>query len=283
MEARNKLTSPRRRNHFNEILNMDGISTVISAWLIVFLLFSLLWCVQWIRKEADIVDAGWAYGIGIVALYYASVVDGFPPRKWLVGTLAALWAFRLGSYLLLNRVLRSGEDGRYKSLRDKWGANAQRNFFIFFQAQGLLVVILTLPFLAIMSNPVPMFTLGEVVGAMIWTFAVGGEAVADAQLAAFRARPENRGRTCQEGLWRFSRHPNYFFEWLHWISYIFFAYGTGYGWLAVMSAALIFYLILFVTGIPPTEARALESRGEQYREYQRTTSAFLPWFRSGVR
>jgi steroid 5-alpha reductase family enzyme len=113
---------------------------------------------------------------------------------------------------------------------------------------------------------------------LIWCVSVGNTVLADRQLARFKRRPESRGKTCREGWWRYSRHPNYFFEWLHWWSYVALAVGANYWWLTLLSPSVMLYILLKVTGIPPTEAQALASRGEDYRQYQRTTSAFVPWF-----
>ena len=107
---------------------------------------------------------------------------------------------------------------------------------------------------------------------------MGNTILADRRLAHFRGRPGNRGKTCREGWWHYSRHPNYFFEWLHWWSYMALAAGAPYGWVALLAPTAMFYLLFRVTGIPPTEAQALASRGDDYREYQRTTSVFFPWF-----
>jgi steroid 5-alpha reductase family enzyme len=117
----------------------------------------------------------------------------------------------------------------------------------------------------------------EYAGAVLWVFAFLGEVLADAQLARFKANPVNRGKVCDLGLWRFSRHPNYFFEWLIWVSYALFALASPHGYLGLISPALILFFLLKVTGIPATEAQALRSKGEAYRRYQQTTSVFIPW------
>lgn len=106
----------------------------------------------------------------------------------------------------------------------------------------------------------------------------GGVALADWQLARFKSQADSRGKTCRAGLWRYSRHPNYFFEWLHWCAYLLLALGGPYSWLAAITPLVLLYFLLFVTGIPPTEKQALASRGDDYRDYQRTTSPFVPWF-----
>ncbi len=118
---------------------------------------------------------------------------------------------------------------------------------------------------------------GGWVNGALWMFAVLGESLADRQLAAWRSDPDNRGRTCRAGLWRYSRHPNYFCEWLIWCAFATIASAAPLGWLAWMAPGVMLFLILKVTGIPPTEARALRSRGDDYRRYQQSTSAFFPW------
>jgi steroid 5-alpha reductase family enzyme len=118
----------------------------------------------------------------------------------------------------------------------------------------------------------------EFVGAAIWLVGMAGEALADQQLKNFKKNPLNKGKTCQKGLWKYSRHPNYFFEWLIWIAYATFAITSPWGFIGVLSPALLLYFLLGLTGIPATEAQALRSRGSEYREYQQRTSAFVPWF-----
>jgi steroid 5-alpha reductase family enzyme len=127
-------------------------------------------------------------------------------------------------------------------------------------------------------NPAEGFQWFEYIGVAIWAISILGESLADGQLAAFKRKPESKGHTCREGLWRYSRHPNYFFEWFIWIGYALVGLGADYGWLGFISQAFILYFLLRVTGIPATEAQAVRSRGDDYREYQRTTSAFVPWF-----
>jgi steroid 5-alpha reductase family enzyme len=203
---------------------------------------------------------------------------GTPSRKILIGFLAGFWAFRLAGYLLLDRIVHGDEDRRYRRLRAHWGRAAQRNFFFFYQAQGLLAVVLSLPFLLICFNAAPQLHPMEITAVGLWLIAIIGESTADRQLAAFRASPDNRGRTCRSGLWRYSRHPNYFFEWLIWCAYALMALPAPYGWTGLASPVIMLILILKVTGVPPSEEQALASRGDDYRDYQRTTSVFIPWF-----
>ena len=116
------------------------------------------------------------------------------------------------------------------------------------------------------------------VGVLIWTIALVGEGLSDFQLARFRQRPESKGEVCQDGFWKYSRHPNYFFEWLHWCAYVMLAITAPLGWLTILAPVAMWFFLNRVTGIPLTEIQAIKSRGEKYRRYQRTTNAFFPWF-----
>ena len=128
-----------------------------------------------------------------------------------------------------------------------------------------------------MNHPRAHWSGWDPAGALLWCFSVGNTILTDRQLAQFRAIPDHRGKTCRVGWWRYSRHPNYFFEWLHWWSYVVLAAGSPFWWATLAAPATMLYLLFRVTGIPPTEAQALASRGEDYRSYQRTTSMFFPW------
>jgi steroid 5-alpha reductase family enzyme len=256
----------------------NPIYLLLAGWLLMALMMSVLFVVQYRKKQADIVDVGWAFGLGVLGILYAVAGDGYPVRRLILGALSAGWSFRLAGYLFVNRFLHPEEDGRYVALREGWRTRLQLKFFVFFQAQGLLDVILSLSFLVVAFNQAGPLSYWDFLGCVVWIIAVGGEVIADRQLAIFRADPDNRGQVCRVGLWRLSRHPNYFFEWIHWWSYVFLAVGSAYWWLTLAAPALMLFFILKVTGIPPTEARAIASRGDAYREYQRTTSAFVPWF-----
>ena len=243
------------------------------------LLMILLWLRQYRTRNASSVDVAWAAGVGILAVVYAVYADGYLPRRLLVGVLAAAWSFRLAYYLLTDRVLKaSAEDGRYQMLRLSWGPRAQRNFFLFYQAQALFVFAFALPLYAASIAPHPALTVWDYLGIAVWLISVIGETTADRQLARFRRAPDSRGRTCRTGLWRYSRHPNYFFEWLHWWTYVLLAAHSPWWWASLLGPAFMLYLLFYVTGIPYTEKRALASRGDDYRAYQRTTSVFIPWF-----
>jgi steroid 5-alpha reductase family enzyme len=252
------------------------------GWLIVSAMMTALWLLQRKTRNAGVVDVGWAAGIGILGAFYAATSDGYAPRRILVAVLIGTWSLRLATYILVDRVLGHPEEGRYRSLRERWGTAADRNLFFFFQIQALLDVFFALSVLVVACNQVDHWTGWDLAGILIWLVSVSNTVMADRQLAQFRRRPESRGRTCREGWWRYSRHPNYFFEWLHWWSYVALAAGASYWWVTLLAPAAMLFFLFKVTGIPPTEAQALRSRGEDYRRYQRETSAFFPWFPRAV-
>lgn len=249
-----------------------------TGWLLCAAAMLGLYFLQRKWNDAGIVDVAWAYLLGVLAIWYVATAETFQIRHGLLLFLACLWSFRLGTYLLFNRVIGKEEDGRYKSLRESYGDRAQSFFFWFFQAQAGFCMLFSIPFLAVLSNPVPGITHWDIIGVCAGLLAVAGEALSDRQLADFRARPGNKGKTCREGLWRYSRHPNYFFEWLHWWAYFFLSLGSRHAWLSLLGPVAMYIFLFRVTGIPYTEKQAVASRGDDYREYQRATSVFIPWF-----
>jgi steroid 5-alpha reductase family enzyme len=259
---------------------MTGILTpILIGTASVAALMLLLWLIHLRTGNAAIVDAGWAGGLAILGILYPALGGGYWLRSALIACMAGIWGFRLGGYLLFTRVIGHPEEGRYRELRRQWKTNIPFKFLLFFEFQALLCVALAVPFLAAAGNPAPAISLIEWAGVALWALAMAGEATADAQLSAFKSDPSSKGHTCQAGLWRYSRHPNYFFEWLIWVAFAIFALASPGGYWGLFSPALILYFLLRVTGIPATEAQAIRTRGEEYRRYQQTTSAFVPWFR----
>lgn len=250
----------------------------------LMLMMFLLWLVSVRTSNAGIVDVGWAAGLVVLAIGYAAFAPGFSTRKWIMATMVSIWGLRLALHLIM-RIAREPdalrkEDGRYRELRRRWqGTNIHLRFLAFFEIQALLDVILSLPMLVAAMNPAPRLSPVEIFGILLWLAAVTGESIADAQLAAFKRDPANRGGVCRRGLWNYSRHPNYFFEWLVWVAWAVYALASPWGWLALICPALMLFFLFHVTGIPATEAQALRSRGAEYEQYQKTTSAFVPWFR----
>lgn len=243
------------------------------------LVFALLWLLCRRLDNYGFVDVAWSYAFAALAGFYALAGPGWGARRALLAGLAAAWSLRLGTHLL-RRVAghHPVEDGRYAQLRRDWAGSFALKMAGFFQLQAASVVLLGLVFLPPMLNPVPRFHALELAGVALWLIALAGESLADAQLAAFKRDPASQGRVCAVGLWRYSRHPNYFFEWLVWVAYFVFALASPWGWIALIGPAAILYLLLRVTGIPLTEEQAVRSKGDAYRRYQQTTSVFVPWF-----
>jgi steroid 5-alpha reductase family enzyme len=257
---------------------MNLLPLVLIGSASVAALMLVLWLIHLRTGNAAIVDAGWAGGLGMLGILYAVLGDGYWLRSAILAGMTAIWGFRLAIFLLATRIIGHPEEGRYQELRRQWKTNIPLKFLLFFEFQALLCIVLSVPFLAAARNPETSISVLEWTAVGLWIFAMAGEAVADAQLNGFKAKRVNKGRTCQVGLWRYSRHPNYFFEWLIWVAFALFALGSPGGLWGLISPLLILYFVLRVTGIPATEAQAIRTRGEEYRRYQRTTSAFVPWF-----
>lgn len=259
------------------------LTLALWAWAAVSGLMLILWLINLKTKNAGIVDVGWTIGLLLCAAVYCGLADSYWLRKVFVLGMVGVWAVRLGGYLFFTRVWRQPEEGRYRQIRQDWNTNINLKFFFFFEFQALLDAVLSLPFLFAVTNSTPAISWIEYLGVVLWAVAIGGEAIADAQLNAFKKNPANRGKTCRAGLWNFSRHPNYFFEWFIWIAWLIFALGSPHGWIAIICPALMLWFLFKITGIPATEAQALRSRGDDYRQYQETTSAFVPWFKKSPR
>ena len=239
------------------------------------MLFVWLWARK--IKNAGVVDVFWALNFPVIGFLLLFLGEGDPVRKLVIGGMVIIAGGRLALHLGVRVIGHlSEEEGRYKQLRLQWAPNPDKKFFWFFQMQALSNVLLAIPFFIITANAQAGLSPFEYAGVALWLIAVLGEALADYQLAQFKKDSSNKGKVCSAGLWNYSRHPNYFFEWLLWVSYFVFALGSPYGWLAIISPLIILYLLLKVTGIPTTEEQSLRSKGDAYRAYQQTTSVFIP-------
>ena len=259
-------------------MSADPLTLVVSVYIAMAILMAALWGLHLKVRNASIADVGFCVGLIAAVLVYARFASGDMERKILVAVMASLYAGRLGLFILFNRIIGKAEDARYQQWRQEWGVRERVFMFGYFHVQAIAVAAFSLPFLVVIQNPRPAFGLWELAGVLVWIAAVSGEAIADWQLSNFRAKPWNRDRVCRQGLWYCSRHPNYFFEWLHWWSYVFMALGAP-GWpLTLIGPVGMGWALINVTGIPWAERQALRTRGEDYREYQRATSAFVPWW-----
>jgi steroid 5-alpha reductase family enzyme len=257
---------------------MDFAGLMLTGWALGAGVMVILWLIQRRTGNAGLVDVGWAGVTGTLAPLYALLADGDPARRTVLALLGLLWGGRLALYLYRDRVHGKPEEGRYVTLRKQWSPHADRAFFIFYQAQALAALVLSVPFAlgALSAEPFPAGM--DLVALALVLIGVAGESLADHQLERFKKDPASKGRTCRQGLWRYSRHPNYFFEWLHWFAYVCLAWGSPYFLASLIGPILMLISLCWVSGIPFVEAQSLRSRGDDYREYQRTTSALIPWF-----
>ncbi|MBN2431657.1 MAG: DUF1295 domain-containing protein [Acidobacteria bacterium] len=252
-------------------------TSLLLALLATTLMMTVLWLIQRRTGNAGIVDVGWGMGQAMLPVLYFLLLEGYLVRQVVITLLGLLTGGRL-AWHLWRRIIGYPEEGRYQALREKWGARTDVKLYFFFQFQALLLVVFSLPYLLVNLHRTPHLQFLEIMAIGLGLVAFGGEALADAQLRRFKKIPANRDKVCRAGLWRYSRHPNYFFQWLLWVALALFALAAPWGWLALICPALMLLFLLRVTGIPPNEEQALRIKGNAYRDYQRTTSAFFPWF-----
>lgn len=256
----------------------DAFTMIGASFSLVLLLMIILWIIYLFQHNAGIVDIGWGLSFLITAWAYLFLGSGNLLKMLVMTAMVTVWAARLITHLY-QRYDANKEDLRYTHMREKWGGDSNGALFLMlFIFQGVLAVILSLPFFLVAFGSTTEWSKWEFIGILVWLIGVVGEGTADTQLEAFKADPDNQGKVCQKGLWRFSRHPNYFFEFVVWIGFFLFALPSHAGVLAVISPAIILLLLVKVSGIPLAEQEALASKGDAYKEYQRTTSAFIPWF-----
>jgi steroid 5-alpha reductase family enzyme len=256
------------------------IGLILTQGVVLSVAMMIAWWFQRRRGNAGWVDVFWTFATGgtaVLGAVWPMPSAAWPPRQVIVVTLAALWAVRLGLHLR-HRVLTRPEDARYAGFRRDWAARFQPRLFWFLQIQALAAWPLAVAILLAGHVPAPGLRIADLLAVSIGAVAILGEATADRQLARFVADPRNKERVCDRGLWAWSRHPNYFFEFLGWCAWPLFACDPGWpvGWLTLAAPALMYWLLVHVSGIPPLEQVMLASRGHAWRAYQTRTSPFFP-------
>ncbi|MCZ8548609.1 DUF1295 domain-containing protein [Mesorhizobium qingshengii] len=261
--------------------------SIVFALLIIAVGLSVAMAVAWLvavrSGRSGWIDVIWSFSVGLfgaIAALLSYADNEMLPRQWLVAGLALAWSLRLGFHIAMRTASGGQDDPRYSQLKREWGADFRARLFWFLQIQAAAAFLLVLSILAAAHNPGPALRSNDWAGIVLMLIAVGGEAIADWQLTAFRADPANRDKVCDAGLWGLSRHPNYFFEWLGWLAYVVIAIDTSgvypWGWAALGGPVLMYWLLVHVSGIPPLEAHMLRSRGEQFLRYQTRVNAFWP-------
>jgi steroid 5-alpha reductase family enzyme len=262
---------------------MTPLTLVILLAFGLSVMMALAWAVAVWSGKSGWIDVFWTFAVGLGgvagSLLPVNDVGAFALRQWLVAALCAAWSLRLGHYIAV-RSVRRGDDPRYAQMRQDWGDDFGRKLFWLLQLQVAAALVLAISIAIGAHRPVQGLVMTDILGGIILVAAVFGEGLADRQLERFSADPANKGRVCDIGLWRVSRHPNYFFEWLVWVACATIAVDIsgGYrpGWLALAAPLQMYWLLVHVSGIPPLEAHMLRSRGDRFREYQRRVNAFWP-------
>ncbi|MGI9545184.1 MAG: DUF1295 domain-containing protein [Cyclobacteriaceae bacterium] len=227
-------------------------------------------------KNNSIVDIGW--GLGFVMVAIITLIAYSPPsdRAWIVTILTSLWGLRLAIYIF-KRNRGKEEDFRYKQWREDWGDQVMANsFFRIFMLQGLLMFAISLPIILVNGSDHPGLNYLDLVGSALWVIGFGFEVIGDNQMSRFKADLSNKGKIMKYGLWRYTRHPNYFGEAVLWWGIFVISFSIGKIWLSVISPLLITYLLTRVSGVPMLEKKYKDN--PEYQNYVATTNAFIPWF-----
>jgi steroid 5-alpha reductase family enzyme len=243
---------------------------------VVLALVTALWAVSVALHDTSIVDVFWGFGFVVVAWVAFALADGSDDRRLLLALLVTAWGLRLTIYLG-RRNIGSGEDRRYAEMRRRHGGRwPLRSLVVVFWLQGALMWVVSLPVQVAMTEATPS-GLGALdwIGVAVWAVGLAFEAVGDAQLARFKADPGNRGRVMDRGLWRYTRHPNYFGDFCVWWGIWLVALATGGAWWTAIGPAVMSVLLIRVSGAALLE-RSLSGRVEGYADYVARTSGFFP-------
>jgi steroid 5-alpha reductase family enzyme len=252
---------------------------VVTAAMTLIAIMACAWVVQRATGRSGWVDTLWSLAVGAGGVLAAVWPDAeaSPLRRFAVGVLIALWSLRLAGHIAA-RTKGGDDDPRYADLARQWGRRFPPYLFVFLQIQAAAALVLVLAVRLAAIRPGPFPALGDFLGGAVLLVAVVGEATADAQLARFAHANKGKKAVCDVGLWAWSRHPNYFFEWLGWCAWAVMAVDPGWpwGWLALAAPALMYVLLVHVSGIPPLEAHMRKSRGAAFDAYRARVNAFFP-------
>jgi len=249
-----------------------------SIALSLAVLMAFAWVVQQRSGNSGWVDTIWTFAIGLVgagSALWPLAGEGPNARQWLVAGLVVVWSLRLGTHIAI-RTKGITDDPRYAAFAAEWGLDAPRRMFIFLQNQALGSVPLVFAIFVAAHVPVSALRIQDVLGATILLIGIAGEALADAQLRRFRHDPANHGKVCDAGLWRWSRHPNYFGETAMWWGYFIIGFAASHMWWLILAPLLLTFLLLQVSGVVLMED-GIDRRRPDYAAYRQRVSTFLPW------
>jgi steroid 5-alpha reductase family enzyme len=258
---------------------MEHLIFVFSLNLAAIVLMMIMgWLLSLVLKNVTVVDSLWGLGFVMIAWTTFFLTDGFLTRKLLIAFLVTLWGIRLSIYLTL-RNWGKGEDPRYGLWREKsgkhfWIASLFKVFLL--QALFLWAISISVQY-GVASKTPEMIILLDLFGLILWGVGFIFEAVGDWQLAAFKSNPANKGKVMVQGLWAYTRHPNYFGECFMWWGIFLIVFSTPNSWWTILSPLTITAVLLKMTGIPLTEKTIVTHR-PGYKEYIQRTNAFFPWF-----
>ncbi|MCB5269434.1 MAG: DUF1295 domain-containing protein [Candidatus Cloacimonetes bacterium] len=255
---------------------MIELEIILQIVLAVFVYMNLLFAMAIILKKNDIVDVAWGGGFILCAVLLLILAPHYHWRRMLVSGMVILWGLRLATYIFI-RNRGKKEDFRYAKWRKDWGKSwILRSYLQVFILQGFFMLSIAYPLFLYDSNQVKALNCLDLIGMLTWLLGFFFEAVGDHQLSRFKQDPANKGQIMDQGLWRYTRHPNYFGEALMWWGIFVLTLNTSLGWAAIFSPVIITTLLLRVSGVPLLEKKYADN--PQYRDYVRRTSSFLPWF-----
>jgi steroid 5-alpha reductase family enzyme len=258
---------------------MSYWSVYATAAVTIWFLMTLIWLISLKLKNTSIVDIIWGFGFVLVNwVVFFLTPDGFADRKWILNILVTLWGLRLAIHIFL-RNHGKPEDFRYAAWREQYGKKWWwYSYFQTFMLQGLLMFIISAPLIHTQATATPTrIGVLEDVGIFIWAIGFFFETLGDLQLEKFKKNPANKGKLLDYGVWRYTRHPNYFGDSAQWWGFYLIAAGSTLGFLTIFSPIIITYLLIKVSGVVLLE-KSLAERKPGYKEYMQTTNAFFPWF-----
>lgn len=252
---------------------------MVSVAILLFAWMTAAFVIASLKKRLDVVDSAWGIGFILAAWFsYAWQPNG---RSLLIAILVSLWGVRLAWHTYRRGLRRGRDDPRYDKLSKKWGEKfGVRAYLSIFLLQGALIWVISLPIMLAVADRLPGAPWFMWLGTLWWLKGFAAEAIADWQLSRFISRPKNKGHVLQTGIWRYSRHPNYYGEIVQWLGIGLIACAASFGWLGFIGPLTLAFTIIFISGIPPIENA--KKADPEYQAYKKRTSPLIPWFPKGA-